>query len=267
VSTYVIGDIQGCMPSLERLLKLLALDWSQDSLWIAGDLVNRGPHSLEVLRTLKHLQESYPGQLRCVLGNHDLHLLLRYYGLTHERKGDTLAAVLQAPDADALIEWLQQQPLLQRDHRWLMVHAGLLPSWTEEQAEHLALELQQALLSHPAEFLGALYGNQPDCWDDHLQGIERYRVIVNAMTRMRFCTKEGQMEFHAKGQPQHAPHGFYPWYSVPHRRRLETTVLFGHWSQLGLRCMPGAISLDTGCLWGGTLTALRLEDKHFFQVA
>lgn len=266
MSIYAIGDIQGCAGSLRRLLAVIHPNWSKDSVWITGDLVNRGPDSLGVLREIKSLQTQYPDRVRCVLGNHDIHLLMTHHQLTHTRKGDTLQPVLNAHDREELIDWLHHQPLLYREGKYIMVHAGLLPSWTENQAEQLASEAQHIMLKDPKVFLEHVYGNKPEHWNDELEGIDRYRVIINAMTRIRFCTAEGHMEFHSKGQPQHAPDGFIPWYSAPHVRKPDTIVLFGHWSQLGLRRMPGYVSLDSGCLWEGTLTAIRLEDNQFFQV-
>jgi bis(5'-nucleosyl)-tetraphosphatase (symmetrical) len=267
MSTYVIGDIQGCAYSLQRLLSLIHPNWQQgDEIWIAGDLVNRGARSLDVLLQLHDLWQRHPQQVKIVLGNHDIHLLMLHYGLTHPRKGDTLDAILKSPHRETLITWLTEQPILHRKTSLIMVHAGLLPQWTEDQAEALAQEVSILLRKDPALFLQHVYGNEPTQWHDNLEGIDRYRVIVNAMTRLRFCTMDGIMEFHSKGQPQHAPKDFVPWYEAPHVRHADTTVAFGHWSQLGLRYMPNHISLDSGCLWEGTLTAVRIEDRHFFQV-
>jgi bis(5'-nucleosyl)-tetraphosphatase (symmetrical) len=250
--TYVVGDIQGCAGSFQRLLTMIKPNWSGgDELWIAGDLVNRGAQSLHVLLYLRDLSLSYPKQIKIVLGNHDIHLLMLHYGLTHTRKGDTLDSILRSPH---------------RRGRFIMVHAGLLPNWTENEAEALANEVHVFMRKNPAQFLEHVYGNTPTEWHPSLEGIDRYRVIVNSMTRLRFCTPSGTMEFHSKGQPQHAPDGFVPWYEANHQRQSDTTVLFGHWSQLGLRQMPNHISLDSGCLWEGSLTAVRLEDRHFFQV-
>lgn len=266
MATYVIGDIQGCAGSFLRLLAFIHPSWPHDSIWIAGDLVNRGPYSLAVLRKLRTLQMEHPENIKVVLGNHDIHLLMVHYGLAHARKGDTLDAILTAPDREDLMQWLSRQPLLQRQGSYMMVHAGLLPCWTEDQAEALSLEVQHVMSKDPRTLLEHVYGNHPNEWNDDLEGIDRYRVIVNSMTRLRFCTPQGIMEFHSKGQPQQGPQGFLPWYEAPHVRKPETIVAFGHWSQLGLRRMPGYASLDSGCLWKGTLSALRLEDGQYFQI-
>ncbi|MES2205669.1 MAG: symmetrical bis(5'-nucleosyl)-tetraphosphatase [Pseudomonadota bacterium] len=266
MATYLIGDIQGCAGAFSRLLALIHPNWSKDSIWIAGDLINRGPDSLGVLRKIRALHVEHPNQVRIVLGNHDIHLLMTYYGLTYPRRGDTLEPIFAAEDREELIEWLTHQPLLQRQGQLIMVHAGLLPCWTEDQAEALSHEVHLLMRKDARTFLAHAYGNYPDKWQDDLEGIDRYRVILNSMTRLRFCTPQGLMEFYSKGQPHDAPEGFIPWYEAPHARHPDTTIAFGHWSQLGLRKMPGFISLDSGCLWRGPLTAIRVEDGHIFQV-
>ncbi len=266
MATYIIGDIQGCAGAFSRLLALIHPNWSTDSIWVAGDLVNRGPDSLGVLRKIRTLHVEHPNQVRIVLGNHDIHLLMTHYGLTYPRRGDTLEPIFTAPDREELIEWLTHQPLLQRQGNTIMVHAGLLPCWTEDEAEALSYEVQLLMRKDARTFLAHAYGNYPDQWHNNLEGIDRYRVILNSMTRLRFCTPQGLMEFHSKGQPQHAPEGFIPWYEAPHIRHQDTTIAFGHWSQLGLRRMPGFISLDSGCLWRGPLTAIRINDGQVFQV-
>ncbi len=257
-----VGDVQGCYDELRELLKLARLDAS-DRIWFVGDLVNRGPKSLEVLRFVRDLGE----RAVIVLGNHDLHLVALACGHGKPRKDDTLREVLDAPDADELVGWLRERPMIHAEGRYVLVHAGLLPQWTVSKALKLGREVEAALRgAHHREFIAAMYGSQPDRWDDSLAGPDRLRVIVNAMTRMRFCTRDGQMEFHGKGDPRDAPPGYLPWFEVPRRKSAGTPVVCGHWSALGLRLEPNLLALDTGCVWGGTLSAVRLEDRRLFQV-
>ncbi|MBX9872700.1 MAG: symmetrical bis(5'-nucleosyl)-tetraphosphatase [Burkholderiaceae bacterium] len=256
---YLIGDVQGCNGALQRLLDTLAFSPSRDTLWLLGDLVNRGPDSAGVLRRLM----GYGDAARCLLGNHDLHLLAVAHGVRPPHRSDTVADILHAPDRAALLDWLRRQSLALR-HRHageeiLMVHAGVLPSWDASKTIALAGELE-AVLRGPElpDFLARMYGNEPAAWDDRLQGDARLRVIVNALTRLRFCTQDGVMEFATKEGADAAPAGYRPWFEVPGRRTAGVTVAFGHWSTLGWLVRQDVLALDTGCVWGGCLTALRL---------
>ena len=263
MSTYVIGDLQGCFTPLESLLGKLPIDWNHDRLWFVGDLVNRGPQSLETLRFVKSLGS----RALTVLGNHDLHLLCVAEGFARHHEGDTLQPILAAHDCDALLEWLRHRPLMHCENGFALVHAGLLPQWTVPQACSLAREVEVALqMPNYREFLERMYGNRPHQWSDDLRGMDRLRVITNAMTRLRLCTVEGVMEFTHKGEPKDLPQGFLPWYDVPGRQSRADKIVFGHWSALGLRLDSNVLALDTGCLWGGQLTAVRLEDQALFQV-
>lgn len=265
MSTYAIGDLQGCYDELQDLLALIRFDTSRDRLWFVGDLVNRGPKSLQVLRFVKDLGD----RATVVLGNHDLHLVLRAEGYGRDGKGDTIAPILAAPDCAELMEWLRGLPLFHVDGEYAMVHAGLLPQWSVAQAADLAKEVSVALSKKNKyiDFLQHMWGSKPDAWRDDLEGWDRLRVVVNAMTRMRFCTPQGAMEFHTKGKPENPPAGCLPWFAVPDRASLTHTLVCGHWSALGLHMEQKLIALDTGCLWGGKLTAVRLEDRQIFQVA
>jgi bis(5'-nucleosyl)-tetraphosphatase (symmetrical) len=262
MATYAIGDVQGCFQALLGLLEWIAFDFERDRLWFVGDLVNRGPDSLATLRFVKGLGDSAV----CVLGNHDLHLVAVAEGHAALRRGDTLEETLSAPDHSELITWLRQRPLMHAEDGYAMVHAGLLPSWTITRAVELAREVEQAL-SAPSysSLLARMYGNEPDRWSDRLTGYARLRVIINAMTRMRVCTREGVMRLRYKGDSKVLPAGALPWFAVPGRASSETPLIFGHWSALGLVVEPNVIGLDTGCLWGRKLSALRLEDRRLFQ--
>ena len=256
---YLIGDVQGCDDALQRLLDTLAWSPSRDTLWLLGDLVNRGPASAAVLRRLM----GYGASARCLLGNHDLHLLAIAHGVRPPHRSDTLDEVLQAPDRPALLDWLSRQSLaLLHEHageQILMVHAGVLPSWNAPKTIALAAELENVLRGPELpDFLHRMYGNEPTRWDECLQGDARLRVIVNALTRLRFCTAEGEMEFATKEGLGTAPVGYMPWFEVPGRHTAGVTVAFGHWSTLGPVARPDVQALDTGCVWGGCLTALRL---------
>ena len=263
MAVYAIGDVQGCYDELRRLLDLVAFDERQDRLWFVGDLVNRGPQSLEVLRFIKSLGTA----ATTVLGNHDLHLIVTAAGHGRPHAEDTLEAVLSAPDRDELIDWLRACPLLHVEGDHVLVHAGLLPAWPVEFAARLADEVHGALVAeNHDDFLAHLWGSEPDAWRDDMQGWDRLRVIVNAMTRLRFCSASGRMALASKGPPGSAPSGTLPWFAVPGRASMTHTVVFGHWSALGLHLEDGLAGLDTGCLWGGSLTALRLEDRRLFQV-
>jgi bis(5'-nucleosyl)-tetraphosphatase (symmetrical) len=264
MATYAIGDVQGCYEPLQRLLDQVRFDPASDQLWFVGDLVNRGPDSLATLRFVASLGDVAV----TILGNHDLHLLCVAEGFEKLKRDDTLEEVLCAPDRDALLDWLRHRPLMHYDAGYAMVHAGLLPSWSVTRALELAGEVEAQL--HAAtyrSFLARMYGNQPDRWDERLTGFERLRVIVNAMTRMRVCTVDGVMEFAHKGKPSGLPDGYMPWFAVPRRASRETALIFGHWSALGLVLQPNLFGLDTGCLWGRKLSALRLDDRKLFQVS
>jgi len=264
MSIYAIGDIQGCHDELQRLLEAIRFDPAQDTLWFVGDLVNRGPASLEVLRFVRSLGD----RAVTVLGNHDLHLLAVAEGIGELHRTDTLDDILNAPDCDELLHWLRHQRLLHAQDGHVLVHAGLLPQWTVSQAASLAREVEAALRRDDyAVFLEKMYGNTPHGWDDGLAGFKRLRVIVNAFTRLRVCTPQGEMEFRFKGEVENIPPDYLPWFEVPQRRSQDATVIFGHWSALGLRVEPNVIALDTGCLWGGPMTAIRLEDRRLFQVS
>ena len=255
MAIYLVGDIQGCDAALGRLLAEIDFSASRDTLYVLGDMVNRGPDSLGTLRRLMALGHS----AQCVLGNHDLHLLAVAHGVRPAGKRDTLKQVLDAPDAPALLDWLRQQNMAMSAHGILMVHAGVLPSWSAEQTLDLAAEVSAVLRSpEGGEFLHSMYGNTPDHWRDDLQSTERLRVVVNALTRLRFCTAQGVMEFDSKEGAGASPEGFMPWFDVPGRRTAQDTVAFGHWSTLGWLGRDDVIGLDTGCVWGGCLTALRL---------
>ena len=258
MATYAIGDVQGCYDELQALLERTGFDRTRDRLWFVGDLVNRGPKSLEVLRFVRDLGE----RAVVVLGNHDLHLITQHEGFEREREDDTFEDVLGAPDAKELISWLRARPMMHVEGRYAMVHAGLLPQWTLAQGLALGKEVEVALRAPDyRDFLANMYGSKPARWDAALTGWDRLRVIVNAMTRMRFCTPEGTMEFHAGGVE--APAGYSAWYQP---RNDEKTLLFGHWSALGLKLTDRLAGLDSGCVWGGALSALRLEDRWLVQV-
>jgi bis(5'-nucleosyl)-tetraphosphatase (symmetrical) len=263
MSTLAVGDVQGCCNELYNLLRQARFDAVRDRLWFVGDLVNRGPQSLEVLRFVRGLGD----RAVTVLGNHDLHLLAQFTGHVRPRPDDTLEQVLAAPDASELVDWLRARPLLHAEGQFVLVHAGLLPQWSIDQAAALAREVEDALRSpHYRDFVAAMYGSRPDRWEDRLQGFDRLRVIVNAMTRMRFCTPAGVMEFQTKGETAAAPPGYVPWFEAPGRRSAGSIVICGHWSALGLRVAPDLMALDSGCVWGGKLSAVRLEDGKLFQV-
>ncbi|MBW7862172.1 MAG: symmetrical bis(5'-nucleosyl)-tetraphosphatase [Rhodocyclaceae bacterium] len=265
MACYAVGDVQGCHDELRSLLDLCKFDPAVDRLWLVGDLVNRGPDSAGVLRFVRSLGAAAV----VVLGNHDLYLVkVASSPAVSRKRHDTLQDVLDAPDRDELIDWLRTQPLMHVDGSFALVHAGLLPCWSIERAASLAREVE-AVLAGPdwRDFMQHLWGNRPAVWHDALIGYERYRVVVNAMTRMRFCSLSGSIEFDAKGPPESAPPGHLPWFEHPDRASRDATVVFGHWSALGFRRGPDYLALDSGCVWGGTMTAVRLEDRMAFQVA
>jgi bis(5'-nucleosyl)-tetraphosphatase (symmetrical) len=264
MAIYAVGDVQGCHAELARLLDDIRFDAAADQLWLVGDLVNRGPDSLEVLRLVKSLGDS----AITVLGNHDLHLLAVAEGVAELNRHDTLDEIFNAPDRDELLHWLRNQRLLHAQDGYVLVHAGLLPQWSVVQAESLAREVEAALRGDDyAIFLSRMYGNSPHNWDDSLSGHKRLRAIVNAFTRMRICTEEGEMEFRFKGEVENIPAGYLPWFDIPKRASRNATVIVGHWSALGLLLRKDIIALDTGCLWGGPMSAIRLEDRKLFQVS
>ena len=263
MSTYVIGDIQGCHEALETLLDNLAFDSARDRVWITGDLVNRGEDSLAVLRWCMAHDDS----VVAVLGNHDLHLLAVAGGYVAPHRKDTLDLILRAPDRDELLDWLRRRPMLHREGEWLMVHAGLPPEWGAEAAQLHAGELERALRGpHWRAFLKDMYGNEPRRWSPLLAGQERLRFIANALTRTRYLHVDGSLEFQHKLGLETAPDDLVPWFDFPNRRSGDVRILFGHWSTLGLLVREDVVALDTGCLWGGALTAFRLEDEQCFQV-
>lgn len=259
MALYLIGDVQGCDSALQGLLNKISFSPSRDTLYLLGDLVNRGPDSAGVLRRLM----GFGASAQCLLGNHDLHLLAAAVGARLPGRRDTLDNVLLAPDCDAMLAWLRQQHMAflleHQKHSYLMVHAGVLPGWTAQQTMALAGEFE-ALLRGPelSDFLHHMYGNTPNHWDDSLQGTDRLRMIVNAMTRLRFCTPEGVMEFETSDGAHAAPAGYMPWFDVPGRKTRDVTVAFGHWSTLGWLNRPDLLALDSGCVWGGCLSALKL---------
>lgn len=260
---YAIGDIQGCHAEFRALLALVDFDPARDRLWLVGDLVNRGPGSLAVLRDVVAMGDA----ATTVLGNHDFHLLTIAAGHRAPHRGDTLDAILAAPDRDRLVDWLMRRPLCVAEGDRLLVHAGLLPAWTAEDAVALSREVEATLAGDDAaRFLSVLYGDEPSTWRDDLEGDDRLRAIVNAFTRMRFCTAGGAMELREKRGPAFTPPGFAPWFLQPSRRSAAKMVVCGHWSTLGLAITPNMLMLDSGCLWGGTLTAVDLDSRRLFQV-
>lgn len=265
MATYAIGDIQGCLEPLQCLLKKINFNPAKDKLWLAGDVINRGPDSLATLRFLYKLRDS----ITLVLGNHDLHFVAVYYGLRKAGKNDTLDQLLIAPDRADLVYWLRQQPLVHHDASlgFTMVHAGIPPQWSLEQALIRSREVEQVLQSDAPEYLlENMYGNSPARWHDDLQGAERLRVITNYFTRMRFCSAEGELELQTKESADAAPIGFAPWFSLAGRRMRNEKIIFGHWAALEGRANTKNIyALDTGCVWGGELTALRLDDEVLFS--
>ncbi len=253
---YVVGDVQGCADALERLLAEIAFSPSRDRLYVLGDLVNRGPDSLGVLRRLKGLGEA----ATCVLGNHDWHLLAVAAGVRPRHRSDTLDALLDAPDRVAWLDWLRQRRMAVHVQGWLMLHAGVVPQWDLSQTLELAAELERALRdSPPREFLAAMFGNEPRRWSESLQGAERLRFTLNTLTRIRFVAADGTLEFATKGGAAAAPEGHFAWFDAPGRRTEGTPIAFGHWSTLGLVARPDLLGLDTGCAWGGKLSAARID--------
>ena len=255
---YAIGDLQGCHAEFVALLERLRFDAGRDRLWLTGDLVNRGPASLAVLRTVKSLGRA----VTVVLGNHDLHLLaLAFAPKTVKRRDRELEAVLEAPDAAELLDWLAARPMLHRDAAlgWTLIHAGVPPQWTLREAESCAREVERALRKDPAAMLEDMYGDGPDRWSPELKGAGRLRFIVNCLTRLRFVDRKGRLLLAYKGSIADAPAGSLPWFRHPERATRDDPLVFGHWSALGYLAEPGLRALDTGCVWGGSLTAVRLD--------
>lgn len=265
MATYAIGDIQGCYDTLLCLLEQAAFDHTRDSLWVAGDMVNRGPNSLDTLRFLKNLGD----RATIVLGNHDLHLLAIAHGIKRPNRHDSIMDILNAPDRDELLEWLRQQPLLyfNPEQQYVLVHAGLAPQWDIDQALALAREVETALKGPDfKDYLYHMYGDEPDCWNENITGWPRLRLITNYLTRMRLCNSDGVLELtHHKGI-QDAPPGFSPWFAHKNRKTHQLKILFGHWAALeGESNENHVFALDTGCVWGGRLTMMRLEDHQVFS--
>lgn len=257
---YAIGDIQGCFFELQKLLDQINFDPTKDWLWFTGDLVNRGPHSLETLRFVKALDK----QAVTVLGNHDLHLLALAYGKKSIDKKDGLAPILDAPDRQELIDWLRQRPLFYSDGRYNLIHAGLPPQWTLATAKTCAKEAEAILGGNQIEeFINCLYGDTPNLWSEDLQGWDRLHFIINSFTRLRYCDCEGRLALGYAGAPGSQPEGLIPWFDFPGRLSEGNEIVFGHWSTLGFLARNGCYGIDTGCLWGGQLTALRLDGEMY----
>ena len=261
MAQYVIGDIQGCLAEFQNLLTILDFNPGTDTLWLTGDLVNRGPQSLATLRLIKQ----HDGCMQTILGNHDLHLLALHYGYGKLKRADTISDILNAPDRKELIDWLCQQPLYRQQKDYVLVHAGIWPEWTCAQAQLLAQEVETVLQHKPAHFFAHMYGNQPVLWNKHISGDERLRFITNCFTRMRAITDHDTLDFDYKGTLDDMPAHYLPWFKAPNRRNIDKTILFGHWSALGLYEADNVVCVDTGALWGGSLTAFNLDDRSVVQ--
>lgn len=265
MANLLVGDVHGCYNELQKLLAKADFDPAQDILWLTGDLVARGPNSLQVLRFAKSLGQA----VRIVLGNHDLHLLAIHAGISKNKPKDNLQPLLDANDCDELLHWLRHQPLLQIDHslQLVMAHAGILPQWDLATAQQCAAELQAVLRSdsYPL-FLDQMYGDLPNRWDESLQGLSRLRFIANVFTRMRYCYPDGTLDLYCKESPKKAPSTLKPWFMLPSKIVPQYSIAFGHWAALNGKGTPAQFyALDTGCCWGGKLTALRFEDQHYFK--
>lgn len=259
--TIAIGDLQGCLSPLDALLAR-SQPGADEAIWFCGDLVNRGPDSLGTLRRVAAMG----AKAITVLGNHDLHLLAALAGARQMRRSDTMQPITSAPDRQSLTDWLRRRPLAVLDGDYLLVHAGVVPSWTARDAVELGAEVSRVLAGPDwGDFMQAMYGNTPDRWDDSLTGDDRLRVIVNVLTRIRMIDPQGRMDFEWSDAPAKAPRGLIPWFDAPGRRSVDRTIVFGHWSTLGLISRPDLVSLDTGCVWGGCLSAMRLESRRLFQ--
>ena len=260
MTRYAIGDVQGCYEELRTLLAKLQFSADRDQLWFVGDLVNRGPQSAEVLRYVRSLGDNAV----VVLGNHDLHLLAVAHGCRKRKKSDTLEEVLDGKDRESLLEWLISRPLVHFDEprRDLMVHAGLLPQWYAQTAVTLGREVEAALRANPIGVFKYMYGDEPDRWSNDLEGTDRLRFAINVLTRLRVCTTDGIVDLKMKGKPEESGGTFQPWFDIQHRLSRDVRVIFGHWSALGLVLKPGIVGLDTGCVWGGALTAFDLDAER-----
>jgi len=263
VTRYAIGDVQGCHEELRALLARLKFSPDRDRLWLVGDLVNRGPRSLDVLRLVRALADNAV----VVLGNHDLHLLAVAFGSHRKRKADTLDDIFRAADRDALLEWLITRPLAHEEHGDLMVHAGLVPQWTVAMALELAREVESALRTDPRALFDNMYGDEPRRWSDTLSGTDRLRFAINVLTRLRVCTSDGEVDLRMKGKPPQGHAALRPWFELETRRSADARIVFGHWSALGLIVRKDVVGLDSGCVWGGALTALDLDDPERAPIA
>ena len=264
MAIYAIGDIQGCFEPLRALLRKIDFQPDNDTLWFAGDLVNRGPDSLKSLRYVKSLGRSAV----TVLGNHDIHLMALYYGLRSRDKDPTLEQVLDAPDIDELINWLQQQPILHVQDNFVLVHAGLHPHWSMDTAVQLADELHHHISQiHDKSTLASLYGPTDGSWQEAENTDLRLRYAVNCFTRMRFCNEQGELDFKHSNAPGEQPAHLMPWFTLKDRQTKSEDIIFGHWAALGVHQQPGIYALDSGCVWGNSLTALRLDDLTYFSVS
>ncbi|MGF6328384.1 bis(5'-nucleosyl)-tetraphosphatase (symmetrical) [Pseudomonas sp. BS3782 TE3695] len=266
MATYAVGDLQGCLEPLQCLLKQVAFDPAKDRLWLVGDLINRGPHSLETLRFLYSIRES----LVCVLGNHDLHLLAVGQNIERLKKADTLREILEAPDCAELLEWVRQQKLMHYDEQRdiALVHAGIPPQWSLRKALKYAAEVEDALHDDNrfAPYLDGMYGNEPVKWDNDLKGVARLRIITNYFTRMRFCTSDGKLDLKGKEGIDTAPPGYAPWFTHKERKTKGLKIIFGHWAALEGQCNePGLFALDTGCVWGGAMTLMNVDTGERLQ--
>ena len=260
---YAIGDIQGCFDELTALLHKLDFNHGTDTLWLTGDIVNRGPQSLQALQ----FAMQHSSSVQIILGNHDLHLLAVGYGHGTLKRSDTLSSIINHPDSKKMLDWLRHQPLMVRNDKHVMVHAGILPQWSIEQAESLAREAEAELQSRKYEkFFAKMYGNKPTAWDEALSGYERLRLIVNVFTRMRVLTYLNELDYDFKATLDKMPLYLRPWFRVPNRQNLSHTIIFGHWSSLGYMNENNIISLDTGALWGGELTAVNLATHEVTQI-
>ncbi len=265
MATYAVGDIQGCLSPLQCLLEEVSFHPEKDTLWVVGDMINRGPNCLATLRYLYNFRDC----VKVVLGNHDLHLL----AVAHHRRGlnrsDTLDKILEAPDREELLEWLRHQPLVHHDKKlgFTMVHAGIPPQWSIRKALKRSREVEKRLQGKKfKQFLSDMYGNRPDKWRSTLHGTKRLRVITNYFTRMRLCTPDGRVDLTHKGSPKNAPKGYLPWFEHKKRKARKDKIVFGHWAALEGKCdAPNVYALDTGCVWGGRLTMMRLEDEKIFS--
>lgn len=258
MTRYAIGDLQGCDRELRALLARLKFSADRDRLWFVGDLVNRGPGSLATLRMVRALGDNAV----VVLGNHDLHLLALAWGAQRRRRSDTLDEVLAAPDRDALLDWLLTRPLAHSEGRDLMVHAGVVPQWTAARTVALAAEVSSALRRDPRALFEHMYGDEPDRWDERLGGYQRLRFVINVLTRLRLCTAAGRVDISIKGPPPPPPSPLRPWFEHPQRASRDVRVIFGHWSALGLVERADVLGLDSGCVWGGSLTGADLDSDR-----